>query len=58
MIITNSGRPVERFPLFVLRRGAGSGFSLNASMFPTSETSTVAEAFYTPLVVIQSVKTR
>lgn len=54
VIVTSSGRPVERFPLFILRRESGKWFNL-LSRIDVSDVGndTVAEAFYSPLVVIE-----
>ena len=55
IIITNSGRPVGRFPFFLLRRESGEWLNV-LSRVDVSDVgnNTVAEAFYAPLVVIQS----
>jgi hypothetical protein len=54
MIVTNSGRPVERFPLFHLRNGGKWLNFLSRVDVSDVGNDTIAEAFYTPLVVIQS----
>ena len=55
IIITSSGRPVERFPLFVLRRESGKWLNFLARVDVSDVgNNTVAEAFYAPLVVIQN----
>ena len=54
MLITNSGRHVEEYPLF--RRTDGEGrFLLLLSRVDVSDVGNepVAEAFYTPLIIFQ-----
>ena len=55
MIITNVGRPVDRFPLFLLRNGQG-GYLLTLSRVDVSDVGkdTRAEAHYTPLIQIDA----
>jgi hypothetical protein len=54
MLVTNSGRHVEEYPLFHLTYGEGR-FLLLLSRVDVSDVGNkpVAEAFYTPLVVFQ-----
>jgi len=51
MIITSSGRPVAKFPLWRLRDGEG-GWFLSLSRVDVSDVrkSPVAEGFYEPLI--------
>lgn len=53
MIITNSGRPVDRFPFFILRDGGK--WLLTLSRIDVSDVGNItrAEAFYEPLVVVE-----
>ena len=54
VIITNFGRPVNRFPLFIFRRASGEWLNLLARVDVSDVgNDTVAEPFYVPLVVIQ-----
>ena len=54
VIITNSGRPVNRFPLFILRRENGEWLNILARVDVSDVgNEAVAEAFYVPLVVVQ-----
>ena len=54
MIVTSSGRPVDRFPLFILRREGGKWLNLLERVDVSDVgNTTVAEPFYTPLVVIE-----
>jgi hypothetical protein len=53
MIITNVGRPVERFPLFRLRQG-GKWLNFLARVDVSDVgNETMAEAFYEPILVIE-----
>ena len=54
MIITNVGRPVERFPLFRLRQGGKWLLFLSRVDVSDVGNETTAEAFYEPLLVIES----
>jgi hypothetical protein len=54
MIITISGRPVERFSLFTLREGGKWLNILSRVDVSDVGNETRAEAFYIPLVVVQS----
>lgn len=54
MIITSSGRPVDRFPLFLLRREGGKWLNL-LERVDVSDVGNlpVAEAFYRSLVIVE-----
>jgi hypothetical protein len=54
MIITNVGRPVERFPLFRLRQGGKWLCFLARVDVSDVGNETMAEAFYEPILVIES----